>query len=110
MVMAMAAVLTFPFWMGFELLVRRGGLIRSTLWAIAGRVLILILTLVGVSLQVLPFVLTLTLPMIGLALAMIEIFSASAYSASRNLVLIAIVETLWFAWLIAATVPITFMF
>ena len=100
----------FPFWMGFELLVRRGGMVISTVWAVIGRALILILTAVGVSVRALPFVLILILPIIGIALVMIEIFSASAYSASRNLTLIAVFETLWFAWMIAATNPITFMF
>ena len=49
MVMAMATVLTFPFWIGFELLVRRGGVAISTLWASLGRVLILVMMGVGVS-------------------------------------------------------------
>ena len=49
MVMAMATVLTFPFWIGFELLVRRGGLAISTLWASLGRILILVMMGVGVS-------------------------------------------------------------
>ena len=110
MIMAMAAVLLFPFWMGFELLVRRGGMVISTVWAVIGRALILILMVVGVTLQVLPFVLILILPIIAIALVLIEIFAASAYSASRNLALIAIFETLWFAWMIAAANPITFMF
>jgi hypothetical protein len=108
-VMAMAAVLLFPFWMGFELLVRRGELASSTFWASLGRALIVVLMAVGVSLGVLPFVLTLILPIVALNFVMIEIFSASAYSVSRNLTLIAIFETLWFAWSIAATNPITFM-
>ncbi len=110
MVMAMGAVLMFPFWMGFELLVRRGGLTISTVWASLGRVLILVLMAVGVSLNVLPFVLMLILPILAIAFVMIEIFAASAYSASRNLVAIAVFETLWFAWMIAAASPITFMF
>ena len=65
---------------------------------------------IGVSLNALPFVLILLLPIIALAFVMIEIFSASAYSMSRNLMLIAVFETLWFAWMIAASNPITFMF
>jgi hypothetical protein len=109
-VMALAAVMIFPFWMGFELLVRRGGPVSSTAWAVLGRALILILMVVGVSVHLLPFVLILILPIIGIALLLIEIFSAAAYSASRNLTLIAIFETLWFAWMIAAASPITFMF
>ena len=110
MVMAMACALQFPFWMGFELLLRRGETLISTVWASLGRVLIVVLMVVGVSLGMLPFFLMLILPIIALNFVMIEIFSAAAYSASRNLTLIAIFETLWFAWLIAASSPITFMF
>jgi len=110
MVMAMATVLTFPFWMGFEWLVRRGSPAMATVWASLGRILILILMAVGVSVNVLPFVLMLILPILAITFVMIEIFAASAYSASRNLVAIAAFETLWFAWMIAAASPITFMF
>jgi len=110
MVMAMATVLLFPFWMGFELLVRRGGLTISTVWGSLGRILILAMMVVGVSLNVLPFVLMLVLPIIGIGFVMMEIFAASAYSVSRNLTLIAFAETLWFAWMIVAAAPITFMF
>jgi len=92
------------------LLVRRGGAAISTVWAVLGRILIVVLMAVGVSLGVLPFILMLILPIIALNFVMIEIFSASAYSASRNLTLIAVFETLWFAWLIAGASPITFMF
>ena len=46
LVMAMATVLMFPFWMGFEWLVRRGGTAMSTMtatvWASLGRILILV--------------------------------------------------------------------
>ena len=108
--MAMAAVLLLPFWAGFELLVRRGGTAASTGWAIVGRLLILIMMAVGVSLRVLPFVLMLVMPIIGIALLFIEVFAAAAYSASRNLTVIVVFETLWFAWMIAATSPITLMF
>ncbi len=110
MVMAMGAVLTFPFWIGFEWLVRRGGLAISTVWASLGRILILVLMAVGASLGILPGVLMLIMPILAIAFVMIEMFSASAYSASRNLMVIATFETLWFAWMIAAASPITFMF
>src|SRR5579862_502626 len=109
MVMTMATILLFPFWLGFEWLVRRGGWGISTMWAVFGRILIVILMVVGVSLRVLPFVLMLILPIIVLNFVMFEIFSAAAYRASRNLTLIAFFETLWFAWIIAAVCPITFM-
>jgi hypothetical protein len=109
MVMTMATMLLCPFWLGFEWLVRRGGWGISTMWAVFGRILIVILMVVGVSLRVLPFVLMLILPIIVLNFVMFEIFSAAAYRASRNLTLIAFFETLWFAWIIAAVCPITFM-
>jgi len=51
----------------------------------------------------------LVLPSLALIFLMIEIFAVAAYSTSRNLVLITLVETAWFAWIIAATNPITFM-
>jgi dienelactone hydrolase len=110
MVMAIGSVLIFPFWMSFELLVRRGGLAMATTWAVIGRILILVLMAVGVSLNVLPGVLMLVLPILTIAYLMIEIFAASVYSASRNLVLIAVFESLWIAWMIAAASPITFQF
>jgi alpha/beta superfamily hydrolase len=110
MVMAMGAVLMFPFWIGFEVLVRRGGVAISTMWASLGRILILVMMVVGVTLDVLPGVLMLILPIIVIAFVMIEIFAASAYGTSRNLLLIAVFETLWWAWMLAASSPITFMF
>ena len=93
------------------MLVRRGGPAISTVWASLGRIVILVMMVVGVSLGILPFVLMLILPIIGrIGFVMMEIFAASAYSVSRNLTLIAVAETLWFAWMLAAASPITFMF
>jgi dienelactone hydrolase len=106
----LATLMILPFWFGFELLVRRGGLAVSTTQAVVGRIAIVLLMALGVMVRVLPFVLMLVLPSIALLFVMIEIFAASAYSASRNLALIAIVESAWFVWVIAATSPITFMF
>jgi hypothetical protein len=55
-------------------------------------------------------VVMLILPSLALVFVLMEIFAASAYSTSRNLVLITLVEAAWFAWIMAATSPITFMF
>jgi LPXTG-motif cell wall-anchored protein len=104
-----ATLMMLPFWLGFEVLVRRGGLAISTTTAVVGRIAVLLLLAVGVMLRVLPFVLILVLPSLALLFVAIEIFAASAYSASRNLALIAIVESAWFVWIMAATSPITFM-
>ena len=108
--MAIASLLLFPFWMGFEFILRRGSLAISTAIATSGRVMIVALMALGISVHILPFVLLLVLPFIVLNFVMLEIFAASAYSSSHNLVLIAAAETLWMAWTFAAANPITFMF
>ena len=72
--------------------------------------MILVLMVVGVSLHVLSGVLMLIMPILALNFVMIEIFAASAYSTSRNVALIAIFESLWFAWMMAAVEPDPFMF
>ena len=58
----------------------------------------------------LPGVMMLVLPSLVILMLTMEIFAASAYSTSRNLVLIALVDSLWLAWSVAATNPITFSF
>jgi hypothetical protein len=107
---ALVAVLQLPFWIAFEFLVRRGGVVISTVTASIGRALIVVLMVLGMNLGVLPEVLGLILPIIVIIFVMIEIFAASAYSASRNVAFIALAETAWFAWTIAATNPVTFKF
>jgi dienelactone hydrolase len=103
-------LLMFPFWLCFEFMLRRGSLAIATIRASVGRILIIALMVAGIFLQVLPFVLLLILQSLAFIYLMVEIFAASVYSSSRNLVLIALVESAWFAWMIAATNPITFMF
>ena len=48
------------------------------------------------------------LPLFVVLFVMFEVFAASVYSVSGNLLLIAIVETLWFARTAALSWPITF--
>jgi dienelactone hydrolase len=109
LVWILVTILMLPFWLSFEWMLRRGGMLTSTAYAIAGKVLILVLMAAGAGLDILPMVTFLILPSLVLVFVMIEIFAASAYSTSRNAVLIAIVESAWFALTMAATNPITFM-
>ena len=51
----------------------------------------------------------LILPNLVLIYVTVEILAVSAYSSSRNLMLIAMVESMSFAWTITPTAPITFM-
>jgi hypothetical protein len=53
-------------------------------------------------------VLSLVLPLFVVLFLMFEVFAASVYSVSGNLLLIAIVEALWFARTAALSWPITF--
>ncbi len=108
-VMVVGTLLLLPFWMGFELLVRRGSVPRSTALALVGRASILVLIAVGVGLHMVPPAMMLVLPSLTILMLMVEIFAASAYSTSRNLALIALVEAAWLSWSIAATNPVTFM-
>src|SRR5215472_9258044 len=103
------SLLLFPFWLSFEFMLRRGGLVVSTIRAAIGRALIIAMLVVGIFLQVLPGVLMLILPTLVLIYVTVEILAAAAYSSSRNLMIIALVESMWLTWTIAATAPITFM-
>jgi dienelactone hydrolase len=103
------ALLLLPFWLSFEFMLRRGDLVVSTIRAAIGRALIIAMLVVGVFLQVLPGVLMLILMNLILIYVVVEILAVSIYSSSHNLMLIALVESMWFAWTIAATAPITFM-
>jgi pimeloyl-ACP methyl ester carboxylesterase len=105
----LATVIVLPFWLGFEFLVRRGGVVISTVLGTLGRAIIIILLFAGVTVGVFSGVVFLIVPFIVLQFVQLEILAASAYSASRNLFLIALVESAWFAEAIAATNPITFM-
>src|SRR5262249_39854356 len=95
-------VLLLPFWLSFEFMLRRGDLFVSTIRATIGRALIIATLVVGIFLQVLPGVLMLILPNLVLIYVTVEILAVSIYSSSRNLMLIALAASMWFAWTIAA--------
>jgi len=105
----LAAAMMLPFWLGFEFLVRRGGMVMSTVLGSLGRVIIIVAIFVGVSVGIFSGVLFLIIPIIVLEFVGLEVVAASAYSTSRNLFLIALIESAWFAALLAGTNPITFM-
>jgi hypothetical protein len=71
-------------------------------------VLIIVAIVSGLGLGTIPFVLGLVLPLFVVLFVMFEVFAASVYSVSGNLLLIAIVEALWFARTAALSWPITF--
>ncbi|MHB8383194.1 MAG: dienelactone hydrolase family protein [Candidatus Binataceae bacterium] len=104
------AAIVLPFFFSFEMLLRRGGLVESTIACVIGRAVIILMLIIGVSLRILPGVLMLTMSLMVFQFVAFEIFAVSAYSRSNNLLVIAIVESAWFAWIAAIAMPITFMF
>ena len=82
----------------------------STELGLLGRVLILVAIVIGLRVGAIPFVISLVLPVFVILFLMFEVFAASVYSVSGNLLLIAIVESLWFARTVALSWPITFKF
>lgn len=102
--------IVLPFFFSFEWLLRRGGLVESTIACVIGRAVIIVMLIIGVSLRILPGVLMLTLSIMIFQFIAFEIFAVSTYSRSNNLLVIALVESAWFAWIAAIAMPITFMF
>ncbi|HUY39851.1 MAG TPA: alpha/beta fold hydrolase [Candidatus Binataceae bacterium] len=102
--------IVLPFFFSFEWLLRRGGLLESTFACVIGRAVIIGMLIIGVSLRILPGVLMLTLSIMVFQFIAFEIFAVSTYSRSNNLLVIALVESAWFAWIAAIAMPITFMF
>ncbi len=105
-----SGALYLPFFLAFELLLRRGDMVLSTVRCSLARVMIVVLMAIGVQVHVLPSVVMLMIPIVVIQFAWFEIFAASAYAVSANLLAIAVVESVWFAWLAAATMPTTFIF
>ena len=105
-----SALLLLPFFVSFELILRRGTTVMATVLGSLGRVLVIITIVVGLGLGALPFVLSLVLPVFVILFVMFEVFAASVYSSTGNLLLIAVVEALWFARTAALSWPITFKF
>jgi dienelactone hydrolase len=101
-----AALLLFPFFLAFELQLRRGSAGRALLFGLLGRALILLVTYIGVLAGVLPPVVLLMLPVFAFTFVMVELLAASLYARSHDVLLVAMVESLWLAWIFAVTAPI----
>jgi hypothetical protein len=102
----LATLLLFPFFLAFELQLRRGAAGRAFVFGLMGRVMILLVTYLGVLAGVLPPVVLLMLPVLALTFLMVELLAASLYARSHDVVLVAMVESLWIAWIFAVTAPI----
>ncbi len=105
----LATLVLAPFFIAFEVLVRRGGAAISTLLAMLGRMLIVVILAGGILAGVMPAGMTLMLPILGGLFVLFELLAASIYQACGNIVAIALVEAAWLAFIAAATLPIRIM-
>jgi dienelactone hydrolase len=100
------AALLFPFFLGFEHCVRRGGALASLGLGVAGRVLVLAVIGIGIRLGVVPPVVTLLLVPIALVLLLGEIVAAAVHAAGGNRLTSAALQALFLAWIVASTMPL----
>jgi dienelactone hydrolase len=105
----LAALLLLPFFLGFEILVRRGGPWMSPVLGVIGRTIIVLVLIVGLAVGVIPPLVSLLLPILVIYLIEFEIVSATIYARSGNITVAALIESAWLAWMIAAVMPITIM-
>jgi dienelactone hydrolase len=104
-----ATLLLVPFFLGFEILVRRGGPWMSPVLGMIGRAIIILVLILGLAARVIPPVVSLLLPILVIFLVEFEIVSATMYARSGNLAVAALLESAWLAYMIAAIMPITIM-
>ena len=105
-VFALAGLAFLPLELAMQMLLRRGRPLSAGLYAVAGRVLVVVVLIVGVAAGVLPGVIGMMLPSLALVFVMVEVVDASIYLASRNLLAIALLDAAWIAWIVAAIMPI----
>jgi dienelactone hydrolase len=101
-----AAVLLLPFFLAFEAVLRRGGLVRATVLGVSGRILVVAALVGGVRLGVIPPVVMLMVPTLAVLFLLFEVFASGVYAASRNWLVIAVAESSWLAWLVAILMPL----
>jgi dienelactone hydrolase len=106
LVFAASAPLLLPFSISSQWLLRRGGVARASACAVAGRALLVASLLLGVATGLLPSVVTLMLPSLVIVFVLFELLSCAIYAASRNLAVIAAIDSAWLALVIATVLPI----
>jgi dienelactone hydrolase len=105
-VFMVAALGLLPFALAAQMLLRRGPPLEATLYAVAGRVVVVLALVAGTALGVLPPVVQLMIPALVLVFVMAEVLAASLYAVMRNLLTIAVIDAAWLALIIAAIMPV----
>jgi dienelactone hydrolase len=104
-VFAMAGLGFLPVSLAIAVLLRRGSVASASLFALAGRVLVLLALLAG-AFAFGHRVLVLMLPSLAGVGLLFEVFAAALYAASRNVLAIALVDAAWLAMVAAAVMPV----
>jgi hypothetical protein len=105
-VFALTTLSFLPLAMAFNLLLRRGSVVSASVFAVVGRILILLVFVVGIALGVLSGVILFMLPALAVVALVFELMAAGLYARSRNLLAIALIDAAWIALVTAAIFPI----
>lgn len=100
------AVMALPFFAAFEALVRRGGTWQAVGWGVLGRVILLSVLVAGLGAGLLPPVIGLVLPLLVAQYLVLELFAATCYGRGRNPAVVAVVESVFIAWVVVTLTPI----
>lgn len=103
---AIVTLMALPFFAAFEALVRRGGTWQAIGWGVLGRVILLVFLAIGLAIGVLPPVIALVLPLLVVQYLLLELFAATCYAAGKNPAVIAVVESVFIAWVVITLTPI----
>ena len=101
------SAVALPFFAAYHALVRT----RSEWWGVAlgalGRVVLLVVLLVGLALGALPSVIALVLPLLVLQYVLLELFAAPCWAGSRNTTVLALVDAVILGWMAAVLSPVS---
>jgi hypothetical protein len=100
-------VLALVFFLPFEALVRRGGTWAAVGFGVLGRALLVITLFLGVAAHALPSVILIVAPLFILQYVLLEVFSGAIFAACRRAPLIAVVDSIFVAWLVTTLTPIS---
>lgn len=106
LVFAVTALAFTPLTYAFALLLRRGSTASATLFALSGRALVLTAWVAQVLTGVTTGALMLIVPLYAVIFGLQELVAAFVYARSHNLVVIALMDAAWTAYLLAATAPL----
>jgi hypothetical protein len=73
---------------------------------VLGRLILLVVLVAGLGAGVLPSVIGLVLPLLVVQYLVLEVFAATCYARGRNPAVVAVVESVFIAWVVVTLTPI----